>query len=90
MRSCARRDGGRTIAQRSSVVKARAFIGVIVGVFGWVVDSRHGPVAKLAANLLGLSGMVSIQIIWSMEIRANSASTVGESSKERTTFPVKG
>ena len=71
MRSCARRDGGRTITQRSSVIKARAFIGVIVGLFGWVVDRRHGPAAKLANNLLGLSDMVSVLTTGSMEIRAH-------------------
>ena len=47
------------------------WLGCLVGLFGWVVDRRHGPVAKLATKLFGLSAMVSIQTIWSMEIRAN-------------------
>ena len=66
------------VRARASVPEARAksfsgfvFIGVGVEMFGWVVERGHGPVAKLAYTLLGLTSMLSIQTIWSMEIREN-------------------
>ena len=66
------------VRARASVPEARIksfsgffFIGVVVEMFGWVVERGHRLVGKLRNTLLGSTAMVSIQTIWSMEIRAN-------------------
>ena len=66
------------VRARANVPEARTrsfsgffFIGVVVEMFRWFVERRSRPVGKLGNTLLGLPVMVSIQTIWSMEIRAN-------------------